>query len=127
VFSHPIEISASDIDHLGHVNNAVYIQWAQKLAETYWSSIAPPDLYLSRLWIALQHQIKYMKPAFMGDDICGKLVFGEYKGVRALFDVQFMRGSEILASVQSWWCSIDTESRRPIRLPLEFIKKHLAD
>jgi acyl-CoA thioester hydrolase len=126
VFSHPIEISASDIDHLGHVNNAVYIQWAQKLAETYWSSIAPPDLYLSRLWIALQHQIKYMKPAFMGDSISGKLVFGEYKGVRALFDVQFVRGSEILASVQSWWCSIDTESRRPIRLPLEFIKKHLA-
>ena len=31
-YHHPIGIRAEDIDHMGHVNNSVYLKWVQEAA-----------------------------------------------------------------------------------------------
>ena len=50
-FQHPIGIRADDIDHMGHVNNSVYLKWVQEAVVRYWESLAPPDAVV----VSLQH------------------------------------------------------------------------
>lgn len=41
MFRHPVAIAPSDIDHMGHVNNSVYLRWVQEAVVDYWESVAP--------------------------------------------------------------------------------------
>ena len=52
-FRHPVAILPADIDHMGHVNNAVYLKWVQDAVVDYWSSVAPPGAVAAHLWVSL--------------------------------------------------------------------------
>ena len=117
MFQNDINIIPEDIDHMGHVNNAVFIKWAQKIAQDYWLTVATPELFKSRLWIAIEHHIRYLKPALLGDKITGQMRFAEFRPTRVLFDVKIVRDAAEIARVKSWWCFIDAETKRPARLP----------
>ena len=43
MFRHAVAIDPADIDHMGHVNNSVYLKWVQEAVIDYWQCIAPPD------------------------------------------------------------------------------------
>ena len=43
MFSHRITVEPLDIDHMGHVNNAVYLRWVQDAVVHYWETVAPAD------------------------------------------------------------------------------------
>ena len=43
-FTTDISIIREDIDDLGHVNNVVYVRWAQEVATRHWTTAAPRDL-----------------------------------------------------------------------------------
>jgi len=68
-FRHPIAIAAADIDHMGHVNNAVYLRWVQDAVVHYWEAVAPAEAVARHLWVALKHEISYLRPAFLGDGL----------------------------------------------------------
>ena len=36
MYSHAIGIEPADIDHMGHVNNSVYLRWVQEAVVRYW-------------------------------------------------------------------------------------------
>ena len=38
----PITPTPSDIDELGHVNNAVWARWIQDVATVHWRAVAAP-------------------------------------------------------------------------------------
>jgi acyl-CoA thioester hydrolase len=116
-----LQIDADDIDHMGHVNNAVYLKWAQKTALSFWNAHATPDLVATRVWIARSHRIDYRRPAFIGDQIIGMLRFSEHRGARVLFDLDIMRENDLLARIQSWWCSIDATTHRPAAVAKAFL------
>ncbi len=40
-YHHPIGIVPGDIDHMGHVNNSVYLKWVQEAVVRYWEKVAP--------------------------------------------------------------------------------------
>ena len=69
MFRHPIAIDPADIDHMGHVNNATYLKWVQEAVVDYWSSVAPPDAVARHLWVALKHEITYLRPTFLQDTV----------------------------------------------------------
>ena len=68
MFRHPVAIEPGDIDHMGHVNNAVYLKWVQEAVVDYWSSVAPPSAVAQHLWVALKHEITYLRPTFLTDN-----------------------------------------------------------
>jgi hypothetical protein len=57
-----IAVLDRDIDHMGHVNKAVYIQWAQMVTQNFWESRATPQMMEETLWVALRHEIDYRRP-----------------------------------------------------------------
>ena len=126
-FHHPIGIRPDDIDHMGHVNNSVYLQWVQEAVVKFWETVAPPEAVARHLWIALAHEIKYRRPAFLDDLVVADVVAEGVAGARAVFTTVIMRGEEVLAEVKSTWCCLDSVSRRPARLARDVIARFVAD
>ena len=116
---HPLAVAPGDIDHMGHVNNAVYLSWVQDAVVAYWERVAPADAVAKHLWVALKHEITYRKPAFLDDDVIASVVLEKVQGARSFYDTVIKRGEEVLAEVKSSWCCIDAETLRPARIAAE--------
>lgn len=115
-FTFPIKVMPSDIDFMGHVNNARYLNWVQEAVLAHWRGLAPADEVASKAWVALKHEITYRKPAFLEDDVIARTVLESIKGARAFYSTVIHRGEEVLAEVKSSWCCIDVETLRPARI-----------
>ena len=115
-FAFPIKVLPEDIDFMGHVNNARYLNWVQDAVLAHWRGMAPADEVASKAWVALKHEITYRKPAFLEDDVIAQTVLESFKGARAFYSTVISRGEEVLAEVKSAWCCIDAETLRPARI-----------
>jgi len=125
MFRHPVAILPADIDHMGHVNNAVYLKWVQEAVIDYWRSVAPPDAVASHLWVALKHEITYLKPTFLQDSVVAEVIAEKVDGARAMFTTVLRRGEDVLSEIKSSWCCLDAASLRPVRLAREVIARFL--
>ena len=124
-FRHPIAIEPSDIDHMGHVNNSVYLKWVQDAVVDYWRSVAPPDAVAGHLWVALKHEITYLKPTFLQDVVVAEVIAERVEGARAMFTTVLRRGEDVLSEIKSSWCCLDAVTQRPARLAREVIARFL--
>src|SRR4029078_4505354 len=102
-FRHPSAIDQADIDHMGHVNNAVYLKWVQEAVIDYWRSVAPPDAVARHLWGALKHEITSLRPPFIQDAVVAEVIAEKVEGARAFFRTVVKRGEEVLSEIQSCW------------------------
>ncbi|UUL81764.1 acyl-CoA thioesterase [Sphingomonas qomolangmaensis] len=122
---HQLSIAPSDIDHMGHVNNAVYLNWVQEAVVAYWETVAPAEAVARHLWVALKHEITYRRPAFLDDALIATVVAERVEGARAFFTTLIKRGEDVLAEVESSWCALDSDTRRPIRVAKDIAGRFL--
>ena len=125
MFRHAVAIQPADIDHMGHVNNSVYLRWVQDAVVDYWQSIAPPDAVASHLWVALKHEITYRRPTFLQDTVVAEVIAERVDGVRAYFRTVVRRGEEVLSEIKSIWCCLDADTQRPARLARDVVNRFL--
>jgi acyl-CoA thioester hydrolase len=125
VFRHPVAIEPADIDHMGHVNNAVYLKWVQEAVVDYWRSIAPPEAVAGHLWVALKHEITYRRPTFLQDNVVAEVIAEKVEGARAYFTTIVRRGEEVLSEIKSSWCCLDAVTKRPARLARDVVGRFL--
>ena len=123
MFRCPLAVAPADIDHMGHVNNSVYLRWVQDAVVHYWEAVAPAEAVARHLWVALRHEITYLRPAFLEDGIVAEVVAERVQGARSFFSTIIKRGDEVLAEVKSSWCCLDAASRRPVRLAREVVER----
>jgi acyl-CoA thioester hydrolase len=125
MFRHAITIRPADIDHMGHVNNAVYLRWVQEAVVRYWETVAPVEAVAQHLWVALKHEISYRRPAFLDDGVVAEVIAERVQGARTFFSTVFRRGEEIVAEVSSSWCCLDAVTKRPARLARDVADRFL--
>lgn len=125
MFRHPVAIAPSDIDHMGHVNNSVYLRWVQEAVVDYWESVAPADAVARHLWVALKHEITYLRPTFLDDVVVAEVFAEKVQGARAMFSTVVRRGEEVLAQVKSSWCCLDAVTQRPARLARNVVERFI--
>jgi len=116
----PVRIAPEDIDFMGHVNNARYLTWVQDAVLGHWRKLAPAEAVGRHAWVALRHEITYLKPAFLDDEVVARTVLEKVAGARAFYHTVIARlgglGEEVLAEVSSMWCCLDAETHRPARI-----------
>ena len=119
-----IEPAPADFDELGHVNNAVYLRWAQHIAVAHWAAVAPQALKETYLWVVLRHEIDYRDPILPGDAVEARTWLGEAAGPRydRFVDVRKPGAARASASVKSTWCMLDAATRKPRRVGAEIFK-----
>jgi acyl-CoA thioester hydrolase len=126
MFRHSVAIDPADIDHMGHVNNAVYLRWVQEAVIDYWRTVAPPDAVAGHLWVALKHEITYRRPTFLDDVVVAEVIAEKVEGARAFFNTVVRRGEDVLSEIRSCWCCLDAASLRPARLARDVIGRFLS-
>jgi acyl-CoA thioester hydrolase len=125
-FHYPVGIVPGDIDHMGHVNNSVYLKWVQEAVVRYWEKIAPAEAVAGHLWVALKHEISYRRPAFLEDNVVADVIAERMHGARAFFTTIVRRGSDVIAEVKSTWCCLDATTRKPARLGADVTDRFIA-
>ncbi len=137
-----------EMDALGHVNNAVYLQYFEHAAHEH-SDAAGFGLEQTRDlgggWVARRHEIDYLRPA-VAADILQVVTWGvEFKGARATREYAIYRivgatqpppnaflppdwepPGEPLVRARTEWVWLDPVSGRPKRIPAEMYPAFLG-
>ena len=112
-----IVVQSEHLDELNHVNNVVYLQWAQDIAERHWKSLADEGLQSKYRWVVIRHEIDYKLPCKLKDVLRIKTKVAEdIHGPKWGRYINIYNGQKLAVSVFSLWCLIDAFSGRPLRI-----------
>ena len=116
------------IDELGHVNNAVWVQWIQRIAVAHWDTVADPSHKKAYYWVVVRHEIDYLRSAREADRVTGRTWVGDAPtGARFDRHVEFTGADgKTCVRAKTQWAIIDKAAGRPIRVPPEVIAPFLA-
>ena len=114
-------VEADDLDERAHVNNVVYLRWVQDAAAAHWSVLAPEGASEEIAWVALRHEIDYLKPALLGDEIAIMTWVGVAEGLsfERLTEIRRRSNDVVLARARTLWCPVDSRTGRPRRVSAE--------
>jgi acyl-CoA thioester hydrolase len=128
VFEMALTAGAEHIDELGHVNNAVWVQWIQQVAVAHWDSVADPIHRDAYYWVVVRHEIDYLRPAVEGDRLTARTWVGDApKGARFDRLMEFIGpDGKLCVRSRTDWAIIDKALGRPIRVPPEVIAPFVA-
>lgn len=140
-----IRVRFSECDPLGHVNNAVYLNYLEQVAIDHaaamgWSSKALTDL-AGALFVARKHEILYHQPAFENDWLLVCTWPTEMRGARGMRSYTISRFTgdregwadrvvpfeelpdvdkrDLVVSAQTEWAFMNVTTGRPARIPAE--------
>lgn len=128
VFELTLTAAPEHIDELGHVNNAVWVQWIQHVAVAHWDSVAPQEHKDRYYWVVVRHEIDYLRAAHEGDRVTARTWVGDApQGARFDRFVEF-EGSDGKPCVRARtaWAIIDKALGRPVRVPAEVVAPFLS-
>jgi acyl-CoA thioester hydrolase len=106
------------IDELGHVNNAVWVDWIQQIATAHWSAVAAPEHQAAYVWVVTRHEIDYRGNVGLGESVTAE-TFIPAAPTGARFDrrVDFRdAGGKVIVSARTTWAMIERASGRLTRV-----------
>jgi len=128
----PFEMSftaqASDIDIMGHVNNAVWVRWMEEIATAHWLSLAPAESIERHGWVVARHEIDYRGNVGPGETVTARtFVPDPPRGARFDRRVDFFGADgKLRVSARTSWAMIDLATGRLMRIPAELAAPFLA-
>jgi acyl-CoA thioester hydrolase len=109
------------IDELGHVNNAVWLQWVQDIAVAHWDTVASAQHKAAYIWVVTRHEIDYRGNIGAGESVTAETFIPEPpSGARFDRRVDFTNAAgKVIVSAKTTWAIIDRASGRILRVPKE--------
>ncbi len=124
-FSHPIEVRFSDLDAMGHVNNAVVVSYMEQGRFQWWRSFLGGRKFQEEGFLIARVEVDYRMPILLGDDVrvelrCTKVgnssfdlgyrltkglegeVFAEGKTVQVMLDFVAQRPKPLSLATRAW-------------------------
>lgn len=120
IFIQRFAVDAADIDELGHVNNIVYLRYAQDIAAAHWRARAGPELVEAYVWVVLRHEVDYRAPLQLGDEVEVRTWVDDAPAGAAwarFVHIYKSGAAKPSAQIKSTWAMLDIVSRRPRRVP----------
>ena len=120
-YSYLIRVRADEIDELGHVNNTVYLRYAEDVARAHSDALGLSlSVYksLGVVPVVRRHTITYFQSAVLGDGIRVSTRVEAFRGARAGRTTRLeCEDGPLLAEVETEWVWIRVDSGRPTRVP----------
>jgi acyl-CoA thioester hydrolase len=127
-FVHPVELRFSDLDAMGHVNNAAYLTYLESARLAWWMKVTGSDDLAELRMILARTEIDYRSATRFGDRPavgvrCVSL--GRSSFVLA-FRIEEAGGGRLLAEAKKVLVYYDYDARRSSPLPLALRRQILA-
>jgi acyl-CoA thioester hydrolase len=120
-------VRSYEVDQNGHVNNAVYLNYAEALTVEHAEASGYGRAWSAArggAWVVRRHEIEYLRPALMGDELELTVRVELVRGVRGVRRTSIRRvedGAEVAAVLSDWvWCRLP--DGRPVRVPAELVE-----
>lgn len=109
------------IDVLGHVNNAVWVQWMEQVATDHWMRDADPAHVEAYIWVVTRHEIDYRGNVRVGETVTARTWIPQGpRGARFDRHMEFTGpDGRVKVAAKSTWAIIDRETGRILRVPAE--------
>ncbi len=106
------------IDELGHVNNAVWVQWIQAVATGHWDAVAPAEHKDAYVWVVVRHEIDYLRALGPGEHVTARTwVADAPQGAKFDRFVEFAGADgRVHVRAKTSWALLDKASGRPLRV-----------
>ena len=120
-FTLSFKAEAQHIDALGHVNNAVWVQWMEAIATAHWEAAAAPEHQAAYAWVVTRHEIDYRGNIRVGESVTAETFIPE-DPAGARFDrrVDFRNAAgKVIVSARTTWAMVDRATGRILRVPPE--------
>ena len=106
------------IDELGHVNNAVWVDWIQQIATAHWTAVAAPEHQAAYIWVVTRHEIDYRGNIGLGESV-EATTFIPAAPTGARFDrrVDFRNAAgKVIVSSNTTWAMLERSTGRLARV-----------
>ncbi|MEO0462790.1 MAG: acyl-CoA thioesterase [Pseudomonadota bacterium] len=112
------------IDELGHVNNAVWVQWIQDLATAHWNAAARAEDRAAFLWVVVRHEIDYRGNIAAGQSAIGETCIPDApRGATSVREAHFTDPQgKPLVKARTTWAMLDKDTQRLVRVRSEVLK-----
>jgi acyl-CoA thioester hydrolase len=116
-----------ELDHYGHVNNAVYLRWLERCAWAHSASVGlPPEVCageLRRGMAVRRSEVDYLRAAYAGDRLTVGTWVVAVSRLRAVRRFQIVRESDgaTLVRADLDYVCINLDTGTPSRMPPAFV------
>ncbi len=129
-FQIKIRVRHHELDTLGHVNNAVYLNYLEQAAIEHSDSFGFTLAKYQELhgaFVLRKMEIEYLLPAFSGNELIISTWAHEMQAVRATRRYEIHRANntaipELLVRAEGLWVWVDTKNGKLSRIPEELQK-----
>jgi acyl-CoA thioester hydrolase len=117
-FTQTITATPADIDELGHVNNAVWVQWIQNIAVSHWQAVAPAEQQAAYFWVITRHEVDYRGNVQAGETVTGETWVGAPpKGARFDRNVRFIGADgKVKVEAVTTWAMLERATGKLVRI-----------
>ena len=126
-FSARWRVRGHELDSNGHVNNAVYLNWAEEIAMLHAEAAGYGRewaLAHGGTWVVHHAEITWRRPALPGDEVEVAVEVESVRGARGIRRTRIFRvpDSELLAELLVEWAWVRISDGRPARVPRELVE-----
>jgi acyl-CoA thioester hydrolase len=120
-------VRSYEIDQNGHVNNAVYLNYAEALTVEHAEAAGYGRAWTEAhggAWVVRRHEVEYLRAARMGDLLDLTVQVELVRGVRGLrlTTIRNALDGAAVAEVRSEWVWVRLSDGRPARVPAELVE-----
>jgi acyl-CoA thioester hydrolase len=117
-----------ELDLLGHVNNAVYLHWAEQVAIDHVEALGFGRAWSVARgggWVVREHHVTYHRPVQYGDVVLVTTSPQHLGGVRGLRRTEIHRESDgaLMTEALTEWIWVRLTDGRPTRVPAELLDR----
>lgn len=117
-FSKTFTALPEHIDVMGHVNNAVWVQWVQDMATAHWDAAARSEDQAAFVWLVIRHEIDYRGNISVSESVTGETwIPNGAQGAKSTRWVEFTDSTgKVIVSANTTWAMLDRKSGRLARV-----------
>jgi len=118
-FSQVIDVRFSDLDAMGHVNNAVFVSYLEHARFKWWAGMLQGREFLEDGFLIARVEMDYRKPILLNDEVQVDLRVSQIGNSSFALAYKVVRSTDkvVLAEAQTVQVTMDfmTQRPRPIR------------
>jgi len=120
-FTKEITALPEHIDELGHVNNAVWVQWMEQVSVEHWRRDADPAHVEAYIWVVTRHEVDSRGNVTEGETVTARTWIPQGpRGARFDRFIEFTGpDGKVKVAAKSTWAIIDKASGRILRVPAD--------
>ncbi len=126
VYELRLRVRSYEVDVLGHVNNAVYLNYLEQAATEHAAALGFGEARLTELgglFVVRRHEIDYLRAAVAGDPLVVTTWPESLRGPRAYraYEIRHEETGHQIVVARTLWAWIDPRSGRPRPIPREIL------